>query len=71
MTYRPTKLKFLLIAFGLSVHCLSFGIGDTCVKDCILQTASNDQDCDLEKTPLVRCEKLDEFRRINGQLDQQ
>lgn len=43
--------------------------GDTPRDDRILRSASDDQHCAIEDTPLVRCEKFDEFKKQDSRLN--
>lgn len=43
--------------------------GDDCRNDCILRNASDDQNCAIEKTPLVRCQNFEEFRSRDSELN--
>lgn len=67
----PLKLSrpviFALLAFIAPFHPAS--AADSCGKNCILRSASNDQHCAIEDAPLVRCEKLGEFKKWDSRLN--
>ena len=42
---------------------------DTCKGECVLRSTSDDQNCALKRTPLVRCEKVKEFLQRDSELN--
>jgi uncharacterized protein YecT (DUF1311 family) len=61
MIYRHINIKYYIFIFMAGLHIISTAAGDVCNTDCILKSAANDQECKIEKTPLVRCEKFADF----------
>lgn len=60
---------FLLALLVFSIQPGDAGADEACKDDCILRNASDDQECETEKTPLVRCSNFREFARRDAQLN--
>jgi len=59
----------LLFFFGLLAPVNHGAAANPCTGTCILQRASTDQNCAIEQTPLVRCEKFSEFEKRDADLN--
>jgi uncharacterized protein YecT (DUF1311 family) len=71
MIYQHIKAA-IAVSFVLYMLTLPFEeslAADACNGDCVLQSAADDQNCAVEKTPLVRCEKFQEFQKRDSELN--
>lgn len=73
MIYRLTNTKrfsrTLFLIAALAGCGDSHSIGSCEGEKCIITNASEDQNCAIENTPLVRCEKYEEFIKTDKQLN--
>lgn len=63
------KTKYWPGIFSIILIVLPLRINAQCKSNCILQSRLNDQECNLEKTPLSRCSFLAHYEKSDLKLN--